>query len=79
MEGNKEKIYIGQVIKNKRIKHNFTQKQVANGIGLSRNYLSDIENGRYIPSVITLSRLASYLEIDLNFLLKMTEIQDIRK
>lgn len=67
--------YIGQVIKSKRIQKNLTQNEVAENIGISRNYLSDIENGRYMPSVTTLSELASYLQIDLNFLIKMTEIQ----
>jgi transcriptional regulator with XRE-family HTH domain len=67
---------LGQVIKNKRIEKNLTQNQVAVNISISRNYLSDIENGRYMPSVDTLTKIARCLNMDLNFLVKMTEIQD---
>ncbi|MGJ0846270.1 helix-turn-helix domain-containing protein [Tissierella praeacuta] len=66
---------IGQAIKNKRIKKKKTQLQVSEGTGISRSYLSDVENGRYMPSVEMLIKLASYLELDLNFLSEMTEIQ----
>lgn len=72
---NNKKI-IGQAIKNRRIKKNKTQLQVSEDTGISRSYLSDVENGRYMPSVETLIKLASYLELNLNFLLEMTEIQD---
>lgn len=67
---------LGQVIKNKRIEKNLTQNQVAVNISISRNYLSDIENGRYMPSVDTLTKIARCLNMDLNFLVNMTEIQD---
>jgi transcriptional regulator with XRE-family HTH domain len=71
-----EKIYLGQVIKNKRLEKKATQKEIAQKIGLSRNYLSDIENGRYMPSVETLIKIASILELDLNFL-KSTNISEV--
>lgn len=66
---------LGQVIKKNRLKRQKTQTQVSKDIGISRSYLSDIENDRYMPSLTTLIKLASYLDLDLNFLLKMTEIQ----
>ncbi len=67
---------VGQAIKKQRLQKKKTQIEVAKSIGISRSYLSDIENGRYMPSVNTLIKLASYLDIDLNFLSRMTEIQD---
>lgn len=70
---------IGKAIKNKRIKVGKTQTRVSEDTGISRSYLSDVENGRYMPSVETLIKLASYLELDLNFLLQMTERQDNTK
>lgn len=66
---------IGQVIKNKRIQGNITQLELSEKTGISRNYISDVENGRYVPSVETLIKLAKVLNINLNFLLKVTEIQ----
>lgn len=67
---------IGQQIKSARIKKKKTQTEVSEATGLSRSYISDIENGRYAPSVESLVTLASYLNLNLKFLSKMTEIQD---
>lgn len=71
-----QKKAIGLLIKKARIKKDLTQIKVAEKTNISRNYISDIENGRYMPSVSTLIVLARFLEIDLNLLPKMTEIQD---
>lgn len=65
---------IGDKIKEKRCEHGFTQDELANKVGISRNYISDLENDRYIPSVRTLSKISSVLQIDLNFLTEMSEI-----
>ncbi|AGK95600.1 helix-turn-helix domain-containing protein [Clostridium pasteurianum] len=70
MMGQNVKKELGQIIKSKRIKKKFTQNKVACSINMSRNYLSDIENGRYMPSVETLAKIAKTLDIDLNFLVK---------
>jgi transcriptional regulator with XRE-family HTH domain len=51
-----------------------TQGSVSRITGLSRNYISDIENGRYMPSIDSLSRIAICLNLDLN-VLKEREIQ----
>lgn len=69
-----DKVAIGIVIKNKRKEKNLKQHELAAATELSRNYISDIENGRYMPSVETLSKVAVVLGMDLNFL-TMTEIQ----
>lgn len=45
---------VGQAIKKQRLQKKKTQIEVAKSIGISRSYLSDIENGRYMPSVDTL-------------------------
>ena len=63
-----EKKKLGQIIKEKRLEKKITQRYLAEQIGISRNYLSDIENGRYMPSVGVLFKLASILELDLNSL-----------
>jgi transcriptional regulator with XRE-family HTH domain len=67
---------LGAIIKQKRIEADMTQGQLSSATKLSRNYISDIENGRYMPSLNALSKIAICLDIDLN-VLKMTEIQDI--
>lgn len=65
---------LGELIKFKRKEMGLRQGQVSLITCLSRNYISDIENGRYAPSVETLIKLAICLDLDLNYL-KMTEIQ----
>ncbi|AXY38670.1 XRE family transcriptional regulator [Bacillus velezensis] len=65
---------LGALIKQKRKENHLKQTEMAKALGLSRTYLSDIENGRYMPSTKTLSRIAIFINLDLN-VLKMTEIQ----
>ena len=66
---------IGAEFKSKRAEKGYTQDELAAAVGISRNYISDLENERYIPSVKTLSKLAKELGMDLNFLMEMSEIQ----
>lgn len=75
MSTKEQKETIGKMIKAKRREKNLTQLQVSETTSLSRNYISDIENGRYMPSVNALTKLAKCLNLDLNFLLSLTEIQ----
>ncbi len=67
---------IGKEIKRKRNVNGLTQDELADKIGVSRNYISDLENDRYVPSVKTLSKIANVLQMDLNFLSEMSEIQN---
>lgn len=71
-----DKRIIGAAIKLKRRDKKMRQNELAEKTSLSRNYISDIENGRYMPSVETLAKIATCLEMDLNTLL-VSEIQDI--
>lgn len=69
-----DKKTLGKLIQEKRKELGKTQYQLADETDLSRNYISDIENGRYTPSIDSLTRIAVQLNLDLN-LIKMTEIQ----
>jgi transcriptional regulator with XRE-family HTH domain len=69
-----DKKKLGNIIRSKRREKKMTQAFVSRITGLSRNYISDIENGRYMPSVDSLSRIAVCINLDLN-VLKWTEIQ----
>jgi len=46
-----------------------TQKQLAVGARLPRTYISRIENGRIIPGLVTLERVAEALSVNLPLLL----------
>ncbi|MBU3176057.1 helix-turn-helix domain-containing protein [Clostridium estertheticum] len=70
-----QKKIIGDLISKNRNEMELTQLQLAEKSLLSRSYIADIEAGRYTPSVKSLISIANVLNLDLNFLLKMTEIQ----
>lgn len=57
---------IGLSIKKARKDRRLTQKELSEKINISRNYISDIECGRYVPSVEKLFSIATVLNIDLN-------------
>lgn len=57
---------IGINIKKARKDKRLTQKELSEKVDISRNYISDIECGRYIPSVEKLLLIATVLGIDLN-------------
>ena len=40
---------------------NLTQEQLAKKIGISRTYYTNIEKGRYIPSLITANKIKNIL------------------
>lgn len=69
-----DKKTLGKIIQGKRKELGKTQSKLAEETDLSRNYISDIENGRYTPSIDSLTKIAVSLGLDLN-VIKMTEIQ----
>jgi len=63
---------IGDNIRMARKQKGITQKVLGEMIGVSNTYLSDIEIGRTNPSIKTLKKIASGLEISYIELLKDT-------
>lgn len=58
-----DKEKLGLRIKELRELSDLTQGQLATKAGLSRNYISSIENGRYSPSLETLGKIADVLDV----------------
>ncbi|MBM6086527.1 helix-turn-helix transcriptional regulator [Staphylococcus epidermidis] len=56
----------GLRIKNKRKEYKLTQKELAIKVGVSRSYISDIENGRLIPSGKIILKINQILPIFLD-------------
>lgn len=61
---------IGDKIREKRKMLNMTQQELADELDLSRTYICDLEANRYVPSLKTAARIATFMDIDLNFLIK---------
>jgi len=64
--GNKKDILIivGENIREKRIKLNLTQDQLAYEAGVTREFVNKVETGKYNISLRNLAKLASVLNTD---------------
>ncbi|SFM99916.1 helix-turn-helix domain-containing protein [Thermodesulforhabdus norvegica] len=58
---------IGTKVKELRMKHRYTLQDLANKTGLSKPFLSQIENNHVIPPVATLLKLARALNVGLGY------------
>ena len=61
---------IGDKIKNARMKANFTQEQVAEVLGVSRQTISSWENGKTYPDIVSVVKMSDLYGISLDYLLK---------
>ncbi|MNP63534.1 HTH-type transcriptional regulator ImmR [compost metagenome] len=60
------KILFGKRLKEAREKLNLTQFELAELVGISQNFLGDIERGLKLPSIETLIKLSNSLKISLD-------------
>ena len=58
-----DKKFIGQIIKNARIKANYTQAGLAEKIEMTEKNVNNIENGRQFPQVNNFLRIIEVLHI----------------
>ncbi|GAA0351433.1 helix-turn-helix transcriptional regulator [Bacillus horti] len=55
--------YLENLLKVHRAKHNLTQEQLAELIGVTRKTINTIENGKFMPSAILAIKLAKVFEV----------------
>ena len=53
---------VGNNLKVWRAKADVTQEQLANKVGLSRQTINSIERGKFIPSVLSALKIATYFK-----------------
>ena len=58
----------GRQIQLLRIQHGFTQKQLAEKINSSQNYISDVETGKKQPSIDYYVAVANFFNVSLDHL-----------
>lgn len=51
-----------------RFEKNYSQENLAERTGLSTHYISDIENGKYSPTIPAIEKLTKALDISANLL-----------
>ena len=61
------------VLRQLREERGWSQEQLAERADLNRSYLGEVERGRAIPSLITVSKLAEALEMQLSTLIERCE------
>jgi len=61
---------IAEKIKNARIQNNYTQEQTAEKLMVSRQTISNWENGKSLPDILSLIRMSELYHLSLDDLLK---------
>ncbi len=67
---------IGSKIKNARLKIELTQEQVAELLGVSRQTISNWENEKSYPDIVSVVKMSDIYSVSLDFLLKGEERMD---
>ena len=62
-----------RVLKQLREERGWSQEQLAERADLNRSYLSEVERGNAIPSLVTVSKLSIALDIRLSSLIERCE------
>lgn len=65
---------IGSKLKEARMRTDFTQEQVSEAIGVSRQTISNWENEKSYPDIISVIKLSDLYDVSLDYLLKGKEI-----
>lgn len=63
-------IQVAAAVRDLRRVRNLSQRQLAGRMGVPRTYISKIENGKAMPTLSSLDRLARALEVDISALLR---------
>lgn len=58
---------LGKKLKQLRMDSHLTQEDVANEVSMSRDHLSNIENGKYPINIKTLYKLAEFFKVDMKY------------
>lgn len=68
---------IGSKIKAARIEKKLTQKQVAEILGVSRQTISNWENEKSYPDIISVIKMIECYDVSLDYLLRGTENENL--
>ena len=69
-EADADGIDVARAVRDIRTSRNLSQRQLAGRMNVPRTYISKIENGKAMPTLSSLERLASALEVDICMLLR---------
>lgn len=61
------------LIKVERARHNMTQQELAEKIGVSRQTINSIESNRYVPSTVLALKISALFDLTVNQLFELEE------
>lgn len=77
MTNAKQKIeMVSKVLRHLRNSRKVSQQDISLTTGIDRAFISEIENGKKIPSLETLIKITEYFKISLSDFFKLVEKQD---
>jgi transcriptional regulator with XRE-family HTH domain len=77
MSNAKQKIEkVSKVLRHLRNSRKVSQQDISLTTGIDRAFISEIENGKKIPSLETLIKITDYFKISLSDFFKLVEKQD---
>jgi transcriptional regulator with XRE-family HTH domain len=65
-----ESVKLGKNLKRIRTRKGMTQGDIVRALGVSRSFVSNIENGNTNPTLATIARLAKVLEVPVEELIR---------
>ncbi|MDB6060999.1 MAG: putative DNA-binding protein [Verrucomicrobiaceae bacterium] len=63
----------GSIVRRSRESNGWSQEVLADRAGLNRSYLGEIERGSAVPSLTTISKIATALEVSVSSLIALCE------
>jgi len=72
----KEQTLLGMRLRNARKKKGISLQEIGDKIGVSKSFLSQVENGKTSPSLSTLKEITGYLNVSIGSLLEPEEEED---
>lgn len=66
-------VYFGRVVKRLREKARYSQEVLADKANLNRTYLGEVERGVAIPSLATINKIATALNLSTSQLIALSE------
>lgn len=71
-----EKVTFGDKLKQLRIEHGVTQKQIAEYLGIAPNSLQSLEYGKTRPTYENLVKLCNYFQVSADYLLGLSDTKE---
>ncbi|HSC66978.1 MAG TPA: helix-turn-helix transcriptional regulator [Cellvibrio sp.] len=68
-------IHFGRVVRQLREEHRYSQEALADRAALNRTYLGEVERGVAVPSLSTIAKIASALNLSASELIAHSERQ----